>query len=77
MSIGKKKKLVVSLVKKNKTKALTSEAKKIRYYTTDSKVAKVNSKGIVTTRGKGKCYIYVVTGNGTQKRIKIVVGESK
>lgn len=77
LSIGKKKKLVVSLVKKNKTKALTSEAKKIRYYTTDSKVAKVNSKGIVTTRGKGKCYIYVVTGNGTQKRIKIVVGESK
>jgi hypothetical protein len=37
----------------------------------------VNSKGIVTTRGKGKCYIYVVAGNGAQKRIKIVVGESK
>lgn len=77
LSIGKKEKLVVSLVKKNKTKALTSEAKKIRYYTTDSKVAKVNSKGIVTARGKGKCYIYVVAGNGAQKRIKIVVGESK
>lgn len=77
LSNGNKKKLTILLVKKNKTKALTSEAKKLRYYTTDSKVAKVNSKGIVTAKGKGICYIYVVAGNGVQKRIKIVVGKSK
>lgn len=77
LSNGNKKKLTILLVKKSKTKALTSEAKKLRYYTTDSKVAKVNSKGIITAKGKGICYIYVVAGNGVQKRIKIVVGKSK
>ena len=45
----------------------------IRYETSNSKVATVNSKGVITAKGKGTCYIYVYAQNGVYKRIKVTV----
>ena len=35
-----------------------------RYYTTDARVAKVNSDGVITAKGAGSCTIYVLANNG-------------
>ena len=44
-----------------------------RYYTTDAKVAKVNSDGVITAKGAGSCTIYVLANNGVYKKIKVTV----
>ena len=44
-----------------------------RYYTTDAKVAKVNSDGAITAKGAGSCTIYVLANNGVYKKIKVTV----
>ena len=44
-----------------------------RYYTTDARVAKVNSDGVITAKGAGSCTIYVLANNGVYKKIKVTV----
>ena len=58
------------MVKKDKT---IKQHVEIRYETSNSKVATVNSKGVITAKGKGTCYIYVYAQNGVYKRIKVTV----
>lgn len=53
-----KAKLKATIVPKNATN------KKVKWSSTNSKVAKVNSKGVVTAVGKGYCDIRVVTKDG-------------
>lgn len=50
-------------------------SKKLKYSSTNSKIAKVNSKGKVTALKKGICYIKVKTTDGSKltKQIKITV----
>ena len=45
----------------------------IRYESTKPKVAKVSSKGVITAKKKGTCYIYVYAQNGLYKKIKVTV----
>lgn len=45
----------------------------IKYESSNSKVASVNSKGVIKAKKKGTCYIYVYAQNGVYKRIKVVV----
>ena len=45
----------------------------IRYESTDKKVAAVNSKGKITAKAKGSCYVYAYAQNGVYKRIKVTV----
>ena len=74
LSVGKKKtlKATVTKVKKNK-KLATSYAKKLRYISSNKKVATVNSKGKITAKSKGSCKIYVQTINGIWKTCKVKV----
>ncbi len=59
----------------------TSSAKKytikkilpVRYESTNPKVAKVDSKGVITAKKNGTCYIYVYAQNGLYKKIKVTV----
>ena len=44
-----------------------------RYYTTDARVAKVNSDGVITAKGAGSCTIYVLANNSVYKKIKVTV----
>ena len=57
---------------------LEDESKKlidpgIKYESSDTSVAKVSSKGKITTVGKGTCYVYVRSATGAYAKIKITV----
>ena len=46
---------------------------RIRYVSTNAKVATVNNKGKVKAKAKGTCYVYCYGMNGLMKRVKITV----
>ena len=46
---------------------------KLRYLSTDKKVATVDRSGKVTARGKGTCTIYAYAINGVRKAVKVTV----
>ncbi|MDD6637478.1 MAG: Ig-like domain-containing protein [Lachnospiraceae bacterium] len=70
LTTGEKFKVKASMVKKDKT---IKQHVEIRYETSNSNVATVNSNGVITAKGKGTCYIYVYAQNGVYKRIKVTV----
>ena len=45
----------------------------LRYETTNAKVARVTSKGVIRAVAKGKCTVYVYTQNGVYKEIQVTV----
>ncbi|MGN1130922.1 MAG: Ig-like domain-containing protein, partial [Ruminococcus sp.] len=45
----------------------------IRYESTNTKIAKVNTKGVITAKSKGECNIYVYAQNGVYKKVKVTV----
>lgn len=47
--------------------------RKLRFESSDKKIAKVNGKGKVTAKKKGTAYIYVYAQNGLYKKVKITV----
>ncbi|MCM1179740.1 MAG: leucine-rich repeat protein [Clostridium sp.] len=63
----------VKVKKENSKKNLLTHAAKLRYYTSDNKVAKVSKKGKITAVGKGKCTVYVIANNGVSKKITVTV----
>ncbi len=78
----KKNKITLKVKKTFKLKGkYASSAKKykirkildVRYESTKPKVAKVSSKGVITAKKKGTCYIYVYAQNGLYKKIKVTV----
>ncbi len=74
LAAGDKYKLDPTLVPEDAGKKLIeSNAKKLRYVSADTSVAKVDSKGNITAVGKGTCYVYVISRSGAYTRIKIKV----
>ncbi|MBO4999058.1 MAG: Ig-like domain-containing protein, partial [Lachnospira sp.] len=47
--------------------------RKIKYESSNTKIASVNGKGVVKAKKKGSCDIYVYAQNGVYKKIKITV----
>lgn len=45
----------------------------IRYETSNKAIATVNSKGKITAKQKGICYVYAYAQNGVYKKIKVMV----
>ncbi len=45
----------------------------IQYESTNTKIATVNSKGVITGKAKGTCYVYAYAMNGVSKKIKVTV----
>ena len=45
----------------------------IQYESTDTNIATVNAKGVITGKAKGTCYVYVYAMNGVSKKIKVTV----
>lgn len=60
-------KAVISKGKKMKTH------KKIAFESSNTKIATVSSKGKITAKAAGTCYIYVYAQNGVYKKVKITV----
>ena len=72
---GKTYKIKASVKKLKSGKKLmpTSHTAKLRYLSTNKKVAAVNKSGKITAKGKGTCYVYVYAHNGVFKKIKVAV----
>jgi len=75
--LKKKEKVTIKgkLTKKSSKKRLLPEkyVKQLRYFSTNEKIASVDTKGKVTAKKKGSCYIYIVAGNGVKTKVKILV----
>lgn len=51
----------------------TASHRGIKYESGNSKIASVNSKGKITAKKKGKCYVYAYAQNGVFKKVKVTV----
>lgn len=69
---GKKLKLKAKPVRQDKNKKVKKHSG-LRYASTSTKIATVSSKGVITAKKKGTCYIYAYAQNGVYKRIKVIV----
>ena len=63
----------VRKVKKGKRLMPKAHAPKLRYLSSDKKIATVSKSGKITARGKGKCKIYVFAVNGVGKTVSVTV----
>ena len=70
--IKKGKKVTIKATVKNSKKKVKTHVK-LRYESTNTKIATVSSKGVITAKGKGVCYIYVYAQNGVYKQVKVTV----
>ncbi len=73
---GKSKKISVKVTKQSSKKKLlkTSLVPKLRYFSTNPKVATVAAKGgTIKAKKKGACMIYAVGANGVKTKIKVKV----
>lgn len=62
--------LKASEVKKDKK---LKKYRALSYETSNAKIATVNSKGKITAKKKGSCYIYVYAQNGISVKVKVTV----
>ena len=60
-------------VAKAKSKLKIKNHRKIRFESTNEKVATVSNKGKITAKKKGNCYVYAYGQNGVFKKIKVIV----
>ncbi len=74
----------VTLAKKGKKFKLKAKAtkasgykvkvhRKLKYESSNKKIAAVSKTGVITAKKKGTCYIYVYAQNGMYKKIKVTV----
>ena len=73
---GKSKQIKVTSVEKVKSKLALmgkNHAAKLRYLSTNKKIATVNKSGKIKGIRKGSCYVYVYAHNGVNKRITVKV----
>ncbi len=47
--------------------------RKVAFESGNTKIATVSSKGVITAKKKGTCYIYVYAQNGVYKKVKVTV----
>ncbi len=75
LKVGKKYTIKATATKEKATKKLLakSHSAKFRYLSTNTAIAKVSSKGRITAKKKGTCYVYVVGVNGVWRKIKVTV----
>ena len=75
IKIGKTAKIKAKVTRKNSKKKLLpkSHAAKLRYKSSNTKIATVNKNGTIKGKKKGTCYIYVYTVNGLMKKVKVTV----
>lgn len=70
--IKRGKKITLKATVKNSSKNVKTHVK-LRYESTNTKIATVSSKGVITAKKKGVCYIYVFAQNGIYKQVKVTV----
>ena len=75
LKVGKSAKIKAKTVKERKRKKLLGKGHcaRLRYVSSDQKVATVNGKGKIKAVGKGKCDIWIYAQNGRSKKVTVVV----
>ena len=75
LKAGKTYKIKANVVKLQKGKKLvpTSHAPKLRYVSSNKKIATVSKSGKITAKSKGSCKIYVIAVNGASKAVSVTV----
>ena len=75
LKVGQKYTIKATATKEKASKKLLakSHSAKFRYLSTNTAIAKVSSKGRITAKKKGTCYVYVVGVNGVWRKIKVTV----
>ena len=68
---GKTFKLKATAIKTSKKKV--AEHRKLMYESSNSKIATVNSKGVIKAKKKGTCTIYVYAQNGVYAKVTVKV----
>ena len=68
---GNKLTLKAKAVKASKLKV--KKLRVLRYETSDAAVASVSSKGVITAKAAGTCYVYAYAQNGVCKAVKVTV----
>lgn len=63
----------VNKLDKKKKPMPASHVATLRYYSSDKSIATVNSKGKVTGKAKGVCYIDVIAHNGVSAQVKVTI----
>ncbi len=63
----------VKKLKKGKKLMKKGHGPKLRYLSSNTKVATVSSSGVITARAKGKCSVYVYAINGVSKTVAVTV----
>ena len=64
---------VKNVVTKASKKLKLKTHRRVRYESSNSKIATVTSKGKIKGIKKGTCYIYAYAQNGVAKKIKVTV----
>lgn len=72
LAVGKSK-IVTCQVVLPKGKKMKEHTAIIRYESSNNAIVTVNSKGKLTAKAKGSCYVYAYAQNGVYKKIKITV----
>ena len=75
IKVKKTAKIKAKVTLENSSKKLLpkSHAAKLRYKSSNTKIATVNKNGTIKGKKKGTCYIYVYTVNGLMKKVKVTV----
>ena len=75
LTAGKSSKISAKVIKLRKLKMLMPESHtpKLRYFSSNKKIATVTQKGKVTAESTGSCNIYVLAANGARKTVNVTV----
>jgi len=73
LKVGKGKTVKATLKGVKSGKKILSHVSKVRWYSSDTSVAKVTSSGKIRAVGKGKCTIYALANNGIKSSVKVTV----
>jgi len=65
--------VVEELEETSKKQFSGKKVKAVRYISSDDNIAKVSSKGVVTAKGEGECYIYCIAENGLTDKVTVKV----
>ena len=72
LKVGGKLSLKAKAVKTSK-KLKVTKRRALKYESDDTAVATVSSKGVITAKAAGTCYVYAYAQNGVFKKIKVTV----
>ena len=73
VSLKAGKKVTVKATVTGNGKKLTNHVSKVRYASSNTAVATVNAKGVITAKKKGTCYVYCYAESGKSCKVKVTV----